>query len=116
MRKMALAAVLMLTLTSLAAYAHHGWGSYDASRPLTIEGPVESVGWANPHVELVMPHDGALWHITLAPLSRMQRRGLSPELLQAGTLVAVQGYPSRRTANEMRAERLVIGGQTYELR
>jgi hypothetical protein len=42
MRKTAIASVLTLALTSLAAHAHHGWGSYDASGAFTIESPVET--------------------------------------------------------------------------
>ena len=116
MRKTAVVSVLTLALAPLAAQAHHGWGSYEASNPLTIEAPVEGVVWENPHGELTLTHDGEMWHVTLAPLSRMQLRGLSREMLQPGTVVAAQGFPSRTTPNEMRAERLIVGGETFELR
>jgi hypothetical protein len=116
MRKSALASVVILALTPFAAHAHHGWGSYEASTPLTIEAAVESIVWENPHGEMMLPHGGEMWHVTLAPPSRMQMRGLSAEMLQPGTAVAVQGYPSRNIPNEMRAERLIIDGETYELR
>ena len=109
MRKSAVASLLMLALAPVAAHAHHGWGSYEASSPLTIEAPVEAVVWENPHGELTLPHDGEMWHVTLAPLSRMQLRGLSREMLQPGTVVAAQGFPSRTNPNEMRAERLIVG-------
>lgn len=116
MRKTTVASVLALALIPFAAHAHHGWGSYDATNPMTIEAPVQSLLWENPHGELALPHRGEQWHVTLAPLSRMALRGLSPELLQPGTVVAAHGYPSRRNPNEMRAERLTVGGETYELR
>ena len=116
MRKTAIVSVLTLALAPLAAEAHHGWGSYDAASPLTIEAPVESIVWGNPHGEMTVQHEGQMWHVTLAPPSRMQMRGLSPEMLHPGTAVSVQGYPSRDKPNEMRAERLIVGGETYELR
>ena len=116
MRKTAIASALTLALTSLAAHAHHGWGSYDASGAFTIEAPVESLLWENPHGELTLMHDGEAWHITLAPLSRLQVRGLSPAALQPGTMVAAHGHPSRNTPNEMRAERIIVGGETFEMR
>ena len=116
MHKTAVVSVLTLALAPLAAHAHHGWGSYEASNQLTIEAPVEAVVWENPHGELTLPHDGEMWHVTLAPLSRMQLRGLSREMLQPGTVVAAQGFPSRTNPNEMRAERLMVNGETYELR
>ena len=52
----------------------------------------------------------------LAPPFRMQARGLSPELIKAGTNVQVEGYPSTKTERELRAERIVVGGKTFELR
>lgn len=116
MRKTAFASILTLALVPVVAHAHHGWGSYEASSPLTIEAAVESAVWENPHGMLTLPHEGETWHVTLAPPSRMQMRGLSPEMLQPGTVVSVQGYPSRNSPHEMRAERLIIGGETYELR
>jgi hypothetical protein len=35
----------------LAARAHHGWSSFDLSRPLYLEGRAVNVAWRNPHVE-----------------------------------------------------------------
>lgn len=98
------------------AFAHHGWGSYDASKVFTISAPVEMLNWANPHAHITLKHEGATWEATLAPLFRMQARGLSEEMLKPGTPVAVEGYPSTRTEHEMRAERITVAGKTYELR
>ena len=36
----------------LAARAHHGWSSFDQSRPLWLEGRVTQVAWRNTHAEL----------------------------------------------------------------
>jgi len=116
MLKTAIISVLTLALSPLAAQAHHGWGSYEASTPLTIEAAAESIVWENPHGTLMLMHEGEMWHVTLAPLSRLQLRGVTAEILQPGTMVAAEGYPSRSNPHEMRAERLTIDGQTYELR
>lgn len=41
------------TLTvPLAARAHHGWSSFDQSRPIYLEGKATQVAWRNPHAEL----------------------------------------------------------------
>ena len=98
------------------ALAHHGWGSYDVAKVFTITAPIEHLDWSNPHAHLRLKHDGALWEATLAPLSRMQLRGLSEAMLKPGTVVSVEGYPSTRTPNEMRAERITVAGKTIELR
>ena len=47
---------LMLAGAALAAlrpaWAHHGWSSFDQTRPLYLEGRAVGVAWRNPHVEL----------------------------------------------------------------
>ena len=103
-------------LTGGIALAHHGWGSYDAAKKMTIASPVARLNWANPHVHVDLRHQGANWEIVLAPPFRMEARGLSPDLLKAGVTVSVEGYPSTKTANELRAERITVAGKTYELR
>lgn len=54
-------ALAMATLVAGAAGAHHGWGSYDAERPLTVEGRIAEVAYGNPHVEIVVEADGTRW-------------------------------------------------------
>jgi hypothetical protein len=49
-----LIAVLLVALAPLAAWAHHGWSSFDETRPIYLAGTVESVAWQNPHAEIVL--------------------------------------------------------------
>jgi len=35
-------------------WAHHGWSSFDQSRPIYLEGKAVSVAWRNPHAEMVL--------------------------------------------------------------
>lgn len=51
-RRLMLAAGSLLCLRP--AIAHHGWSSFDQSRPLYLEGRAASVAWRNPHAELVL--------------------------------------------------------------
>lgn len=37
-----------------AAWAHHGWSSFDQGRPLYLEGRAANVAWRNPHAELTL--------------------------------------------------------------
>jgi hypothetical protein len=37
-------------------------------------------------------------------------------MLKPGTSVRLEGYPSTRTETELRAERIIVDGKTYELR
>ena len=51
--------VVTLPLISLipaipSALAHHGWSSFDETRPLYLEGKITALLWQNPHVELTI--------------------------------------------------------------
>ena len=48
-RSLLLASALGLPLT---ARAHHGWSSFDQTRPIWLEGRAAQVVWRNPHAEL----------------------------------------------------------------
>jgi hypothetical protein len=49
-----LIALVLVVLAPLAAWAHHGWSSFDETRPIYLAGSVQSVAWQNPHAELVV--------------------------------------------------------------
>ena len=116
MHKRALVFALAVIASAGAASAHHGWGSYDAAKPFTITAPVETLVWADPHTHVMLKYKGAVCEATLAPLFRMQARGLSESMLKPGTQVTVLGYPSTHLEHEMRAERITVSGKTVELR
>lgn len=108
--------VLLASCIALPALAHHGWGSYDADNPMTIEGIIETVTLQNPHGEMIVPHEGRPWLITLAPLSRMNARGATQDIVQAGTRVIAYGYPKRDGSAEIRAEWIEVDGRQFQLR
>ena len=106
----------IFVLAGSTALAHHGWGSYDAGRTVTIASAVERLEWQNPHVLVGLTREGRTWEAVLAPPFRMNARGLSPEMIRAGTKVTVEGYASTRVETELRAERITVDGKTFELR
>jgi hypothetical protein len=54
--------------------------------------------------------------VTLAPVSRMQSRGATAEMVAIGTELSAFGYASTARPNDMRAERITSGGKTIEMR
>jgi hypothetical protein len=96
--------------------AHHGWSGYDSDQVLNLTGIIRESGYEHPHSYLKLAVDDQLWLVVLAPPSRMERRGIPAQMLAVGTTVTVTGYPHRREAGEMRAERITIQGKTAELR
>src|SRR5688500_7089722 len=110
--------VSLIAIAALAApaAAHHGWGSYDAANPVTVTGPILTSKYENPHVTLSMRGADKVWTVTLAPTSRMTNRGALAQLVAVGKTISASGYPSKAEQDEMRAERIIVDGKTYEMR
>ena len=115
MKKMLIAAALVMALP-VAAQAHHGWSSYDATKVLTVTGKFRTVSWANPHGTATIDWKGKRWNVVLAPTGRMEARGLTRAMIAPGKPVKLIGYPKLDGTAEMRIERVIAGGKTVELR
>jgi len=98
------------------AFAHHGWSEYDSSTLLTLTGTIEEAGYEHPHGYVKLKTPAKTWIAVLAPPSRMDNRGLPKDALKVGATATVEGYANRNKAEEMRAERITVGGKTTELR
>jgi hypothetical protein len=99
-----------------AAFAHHGWGSYDAAKPVTVAGPILTSKFENPHATITVRGSDKTWTVTLAPTSRMSSRGATQKVIAVGNDISAYGYPSTVEKDEMRAERITVDGKTYEMR
>ena len=116
MRTTLVAAALALLTIGAPAGAHHGWSSYDASKTIEITAALSEVRWGNPHGSAKAAYQGKTWDVVLAPVARMEARGLSEAMLAPGRKVTLVGYPRSDGTAEMRIERIVAGGKTVELR
>ena len=134
------------------AHAHHGWSSFDQSRPIYLAGKARKAAWRNQHAEFDLERDADLrlpadlarrpvpaqaagvdgaalfaraqlptradkvWHIELAPLTRMEAWTV-PEI-RAGDAVAMVGFTFAGEKGDavLRVEYLFLGGRTYGLR
>jgi hypothetical protein len=105
-----------LVLAPAAALAHHGWSSYDDSKTLTVKAPLTSVTWGNPHGSAKVVWKKRTWDVILAPVSRMESRGLTQAMLAPRKVVTLVGYPRKDGTAEMRIERVIVDGKTVELR
>lgn len=113
-KRIAIAAAL--ALIPAGAYAHHGWSSYDATKVLNINGTLSDVSWGMPHGTAKTRYQGKTWDVILAPVSRMEARGLTREMVGPKKKVTLVGYPRSDGTAEMRIERVIAGGKTVELR
>ena len=108
--------VLLPLLFSAFAWAHHGWSSYDADKTVKVEVPLAEVRYRNPHAEVEVDHQGKRWQVILAPMSRMESRGLAKDALSVGKTIMIEGYPRKDGTAEIRAERITVDGKVVELR
>ena len=110
------AALIFAVLLAASAYAHHGWSEYDSTKLLKLSGKILESGYEHPHGYIRLETPGKNWLCVLAPPSRMEARGLARDALKPGAGVTVEGYANRSKPEEMRAERIITGGKTVELR
>lgn len=107
---------LLLIAAPAAVLAHHGWGSYEAAKTVTVEGPIQTSSYTNPHATITVKAPDKVWTVTLAPTTRMQNRGALAELVAVGKTIKAEGYASKVEPSEMRAERITVDGKTVEMR
>jgi hypothetical protein len=105
----------VLATFALAAAAHHGWSGYD-TKAVKFNGTIEQSAYENPHGTARVKTAEKTWQVVLAPVSRMEARGLTRDMLKPGTTVAVEGYQHLQDAAELRAERITVADKTIELR
>lgn len=108
--------ILVSSSLPVLSHAHHGWSEYDAGQNLKLTGTIEEAGYEHPHGYVRLRTPAKTWTAVLAPPSRMDNRGLSRDALKVGETASVEGYPNRNKPDEMRAERIMVGGRTVELR
>lgn len=107
---------LVFVLCVSFAFRHHGWADYDQQKVLDYTGTIELSVYENPHASLQVNQDKKVWTVILAPISRMESRGVKADMLKKGNSLRIVGYPHKKVKNEMRAERIFIDGTKYELR
>lgn len=127
-KSVCIVAFVTVVLIISGAMLHHGWANYHQDRELDYTGIILSNDIGNPHTYIdfrVLEAEGdeeneveiKEWEVVLAPVTRMRNRGLEDDsMLAVGDTVRVVGYPHRTIDNEMRAERIIIGDVTIELR
>lgn len=108
----------LLLFVACPAFGHHGWSNYDSSKTLKLTGTIEEIQYANPHATMKFKADGQEkpLEVILAPVSRMTDRGLPKDKLKKGDKVTIEGYQHKKEQNEIRAERIIVGDKTVELR
>lgn len=115
MKPVLILGALAIAAAPAVAFAHHGWSSYDDSKTVSVTGQLQSVSWANPHAGARVAYQGKTWNVVLAPVARMDARGLTKEMLGPGRTVTIKGQPRSDGTAELKIESLTVDGKTYNL-
>ena len=108
--------VLILLFCAAFKPYHHGWANYDQDKTMDFKATIEESVYENPHSTIKVKHEDKIWLVYLAPVTRMTARGVTADMIKKGATIQVVGYPHKEIKDEMRAERIFVNGQKYELR
>jgi Family of unknown function (DUF6152) len=102
-----------LVLASTLTLGHHASNlDYDAEKIGTVEGVVDDIFWANPHIHFylsVTRPDGAteIWDMEGPNLSALKRRGMSRDMVQIGDAIKITGTLGRDGTRRIWAETIL---------
>jgi hypothetical protein len=90
-----------------AASAHHSLRGYDPDELLELSGEITEVVWRNPHVRVSLSTidengEERIWDIESAPITMMERRGISSDFFNVGDRIQVAVNPSKVFQNSAR--------------
>src|SRR5215813_6066346 len=82
-------------LTATVASAHHSYAAYDREHPVSIEGQISQVLYANPHVILTVRTNDAEYTVEWLSLYQVSRWIVSKGKLAVGDHIVVTGSALR---------------------
>jgi hypothetical protein len=108
------AGVCALSIGMTPALAHHGFGRFDPSRDIEIEGTLTGLDFVNPHSYVyfdVVQDDGSILQMRceMRAATVLRRSGWSPDLFVEGVSIKIAGNPHRDDPSSCYAETLAIG-------
>jgi len=111
--------VLAALAVSVPALAHHGFGRFDNSRMMEVEGRLTGIDFVNPHSYMyfnAMQADGTVlpMRCEMRAATVLRRSGWSEEMFTPGLHVRIEGNPHRDDPASCYIETLELGDQTFE--
>jgi hypothetical protein len=109
--------VIAAALLAAPAAAHHGIGTFDTRREITVTGNVTGVDFVNPHAYLYLDAPGtdgnrAAWRCEMRSATTLRRSGWSPEMFKPGEPVTITGAPDRNDPSSCYLSTIVFANGT----
>ena len=108
------AAIAALLLSAGAASAHHAFSrDFDREKPVTLNGKVTKIQWANPHVYTfidVKDDAGktANWKVEMGSPTDLTKAGWTRTKLKVGETVTLTGWQAKNGTNFANAEEVTM--------
>lgn len=102
MRRTVLAVVGAIILAGSSVPAHHGYSTFfdPKDRTVAVEGDLENLLYANPHVVMKIRADDAVYTVTWQAATWVERNaGVMKSTFQVGDHLIIIGAPSRDPAS-----------------
>jgi hypothetical protein len=88
--------LLLATLTSVSALAHHSYGDYNRDTPVALEGIIKQVSWGNPHVVLTLQTENkGEYSVEWGAVCQLSRWGINAAPVKEGDHVIMAGSINR---------------------
>jgi len=109
-----LALGLLPLLTTMPATAHHSLlAEFDPEKTVELTGVVAKIEWTNPHTYIYMDvrTGGGMerWAWQLASPNGLVRHGWSPNSIQVGDRITVNGTPARDGSRKANTRSVLLG-------
>lgn len=114
-RLVRLTAIGLALMTALPALAHHGW-RWTTGDNIELTGVIVEVQLGNPHGRVTVRAGDETWLVEVGQPWRNQSAGLEDGDLAPGVEAVFIGEPAADVSDKrLKAERLMIDGQLYDL-
>jgi hypothetical protein len=96
--------ILLLSLLSGSAFAHHSFAMFDHDKNVTLVGTVKEFQWTNPHcwIQLLVadPYGNQVeWGVELDSPRSLVRTGWKPEVVKPGDKITLVIHPKTDGTN-----------------
>jgi len=112
-----LAAACAAVSTAAGAHAHHGFGNFDRTREVSLEGAITRIDFVNPHAYVYFEATNAdgskvAKRCEMRAATVLRRSGWSAEMFKAGEPIKIEGAPDRFDANSCYVHTVVFADGT----
>ena len=98
-------------VAAVSLFAHHDW-PVDRTAPITLQGTVSAITWANPHVTIAMEVQAAgaieKWILGASSPSNLLAAGWDKTTLKPGDSITATGYRFRNGSTVAQIQKIVM--------